>query len=55
MIPWSFNSSLPAQDGRHFGNDSFKPIVVNEKFLVLIKISLKFFPKGPIDNNSALV
>ena len=29
--------------------------VVNEKFCILIKISLKFVPKGPFDNNSALV
>ena len=33
----------------------FKCIFVNEKFCILIKISLKFVPKGPIDNNSALV
>ena len=28
---------------------------VNEKFCTLIKISLKFVPKGPIDNNPVLV
>ena len=28
---------------------------VNEKFWILIKISLKFVSKGPIDNNPALV
>ena len=28
---------------------------MNEKFCILIKISLKFVPEGPIDNNSALV
>ena len=28
---------------------------VNKKFCILIIISLKFDPKGPIDNNSALV
>ena len=28
---------------------------VNEKFCILIKISLKFVLKSPIDNNSALV
>ena len=27
----------------------------NEKFYILIKISLKFIPKGPIDNKAALV
>ena len=29
--------------------------LVNEKFCILIKISLKIVPKGPIDNKSALV
>ena len=28
---------------------------MNEKFYILIQISLKFTPKGPIDNNTALV
>ena len=28
---------------------------MNEKFCILIKISLKFVPKGPIDNDPALV
>ena len=28
---------------------------MNEKFCILINISLNFFPKGPIDNNPALV
>ena len=32
----------------------FKCIFVNEKFCILIRISLKFVPKGPIDNNQAL-
>ena len=27
----------------------------NEKFCTLIKMSLKFVPKGPTDNNPALV
>ena len=28
---------------------------MNEKFCILIQISLKFVPKGPIDNKAALV
>ena len=28
---------------------------MNEKFYILIQISLKFVPKGPIDNMAALV
>ena len=33
----------------------FKRIFVNEIFCILIKISLKFVPRGPTDNNPALV
>ena len=32
----------------------FRCIFVNEKFYILIKISLSFVPKGPIYNNPAL-
>ena len=49
------NSSPPGQNGRQFADDSLKCIFVNEKFCILIEISLKFVPKGPIDNNPALV
>ena len=28
---------------------------MNEKFCILIEISLKFVPRGPIENNLALV
>ena len=33
----------------------FKCIFLNENVWILIKISLNFVPKGPIDNNLALV
>ena len=33
----------------------FKCIFLNDKFCILIKISLKFVPRGPIYNNPALV
>ena len=36
-------------------DDIFKCIFLNEKLCILIRISLKFAPKGPIDNNPALV
>ena len=49
------NSSLPGQDGHHFTDDIFRCIFINEKFCILIEISLKCVPKGPIDNNPALV
>ena len=50
-----FNSLAPGQNGRHFADDIFRCIFVNENFLILIKISQKFVPKGPISNNAAFV
>ena len=49
------NSSLPGQNGRHIVDNIFICIFVNENFCILIKISLKFVRKGPIDNNPAFV
>ena len=49
------NTSSPKQNGRHFTDDVFKYIFLNEKFGISIQTSLKFVPKGPIDNKSALV
>ena len=51
---YTVKSSPPGQNGRHFVDDIVRCIFVNEKFCVLIKISLKFVPKGPIDNNPEL-
>ena len=50
-----FNTLRPRQDGRHFPDDIFKPLFLNKNAWILIKISLKFVPKGPIDNIPALV
>ena len=36
-------------------DDIFQGIFVNEKFRILMKTSLKFVPKGLIDNEQALV
>ena len=36
------NSSPPGQNVRHFTDDIFKCIIINEKFCILIQISLKF-------------
>ena len=38
------------QDVCHFTDDIFKCIFVNEIFCILIRISLKFVPRHPIDN-----
>ena len=51
----SINSCPPGQNSHHFTDDIFTCIFVKEKFWILIKISLKFIPKGPIDNNPVLV
>ena len=45
----------PRQNGRHFTDDIFKRIFMNENIWIPIKISLKFVHKGSIDNIPALV
>ena len=50
-----FNTLSPRQNGRRFTDDTFKRILLDENIRISIKISLKFVPKGPINNNSALV
>ena len=49
------NLSSPGQNGRHFADDIFICIFLNEKFCILIRMSPKLIPKGPIDNKWALV
>ena len=51
----AFNTLRPRQNGRHFPDDIFKWIFLNENVWIPIKISLKFIPKGPINNIAALV
>ena len=51
----SFNTLRPRQNGRHFADDVFKCIFLNENVWISIKISLKFVPKGPINNIPSLV
>ena len=50
-----FNTLRPRQNGRHFADGIFKRIFLNENILIPIKISLKFVPKGSINNIPALV
>ena len=40
---------------KSFADDIFKCIFMNEMIGIPIQISLKFGPKGPIDNNPTLV
>ena len=42
-------------NGRHFPDDIFKCIFLNENVLISIKISLKFVPQGQINNIPPLV
>ena len=42
-------------NGRHFADDTFKCIFLNESLRISIKISLKFVLKGPVNNIPALV
>ena len=45
----------PRQNGRHFTDDNFKRVVLNENARIAIEISLKFVPKGRINNIPSLV
>ena len=51
----SVNTSKPRQNGRHLADDTFKRIFVNENVRILNEISLKFVPKGLINNIPSLV
>ena len=43
------------EKGRHFVDDVFRCNFVDEKFYILIRFSMKFVRKVPIDNNPVLV
>ena len=43
------------QNGRHFPDDIFICNFVDENIWILIKIPLKFVPKGPMNNIPAVV
>ena len=49
------NTLRTRQNGRHFPDDIFKWIFLNENEWISINISLKFVPKAEIDNIPALV
>ena len=52
---WWINTLSTRQNGRHFSNDTFKCIFLNENVWNSFKTSLKFVPQGPINNIPALV
>ena len=51
----TFDTLGPRQNGRHFADDICKCIFLKENISIAIKISLKFVPKGPINNIPALI
>ena len=54
-VKFPFQNTLRLrQDGRHFADDIFRCIFVNENVRILLKISLKFVPKDRINNIPAL-
>ena len=58
MMIWCFlvaNTLRQKQNGRHFPDDIFKCIFLNEKVRISIMISLRFVSKGRINNIPALV
>ena len=50
-----FNTLRPRQNGRHFADDIFECLFLNEIVSILTTISMKFVPKGPNNNIPALV
>ena len=50
-----FNTLRPRQNGRHFADDIFKRIFLNENAWISLDISLKFVPTVRIDNIPTLV
>ena len=50
-----FSRLRPKQNGRRFTDDTFKRIFLTENVRISIKVSLKFVPNGPINNNPTLV
>ena len=55
MLICLISHSRPKQNGRHFADDIFKRIFLNENVLIPIKISLKCVPMGSINDIPALV
>ena len=54
-LMWCFNTLRQRRNRRHFADDIFKCIFLHENVWISIEISLKFVPKGPINNIPALV
>ena len=55
ILVFQVDTLRPRRNRRLFANNIFKCILLNENILISIKISLKFIPKGTINNIPALV
>ena len=55
LPPDLVNTLRSRKNGRHFADDPFKRIFLNENVWISLKISLKFVPKVRINNIPALV
>ena len=55
MVRITMPVTIPRRNEQHFADDIFKRIFFNENVWIAIRISLKFVPKGPINNIPALV
>ena len=55
MMQYKVNTLRSRQNGHHFPVDTSKYIFFNVNIWISIKISLKFAPKGPINNIPSLV
>ena len=53
--PQWINTFRPRQKGCHFADDIFRLVSSYEKCSLLIQISLRFVPNGPIDSMATLV
>ena len=51
----NLNTSRSGQNAYNFPDDIFNSIFLNENVWIAFEISLKFVPKGPINNIAALV
>ena len=54
-ITYIVNTLRPRQNGRPSADDIFKCIFLNENVWILLKISLTFVPKSPMNNIPTLV
>ena len=52
---FAINTLRPRQNGRHFAEDIFKFIFLNENLWISLRVSLEFVPKVPINNIPVLV